>query len=104
MCQVPTASLSTAPRTVDIADPQECTHRSELIEEAQRARESMERLKLEERRVLELAVYGGLSQNQIAVQMNMPLGTVKTHSRRGLIRLRELLGSGREAASKGAQQ
>jgi len=78
--------------------------RSELAEEAERARDTMNQLKPDERRVLELAVYHGLSQNEIADEMSLPLGTVKTHSRRGLIRLRELLGAPpREQARGGAR-
>jgi len=63
----------------------------ELQEEAQRARDMMLHLREEERRVLELAVDGGLSQSEISQRTGLPLGTVKSHARRGLIRLRELL-------------
>ena len=41
--------------------------------------------------MLELSIYQGLSQSKIAETTQMPLGTVKTHARRGLIRLREML-------------
>jgi RNA polymerase sigma-70 factor (ECF subfamily) len=45
--------------------------------------------------VLRLAIHHGRSHEQIAATTGMPLGTVKTHARRGLIRLRQLLeGSG----------
>lgn len=78
--------------------------RTELIEEAARARKQLARLRPDERRVLELSVYHGLSQSQIAEKMKMPLGTVKTHARRGLVRLRELLsGSGATPAKGGAR-
>lgn len=63
----------------------------ELQEEAQRARKMMTHLREDERRVLELAVDGGLSQSEISQRTGLPLGTVKTHARRGLIRLREML-------------
>ena len=65
---------------------------TEISEEAARAREHMQQLRPEERQVLELSINHGLSQSQIAETTNLPLGTVKTHTRRGLIRLRELLG------------
>jgi RNA polymerase sigma-70 factor (ECF subfamily) len=78
--------------------------RSEIAEEAARARHHMQRLKPEERQVIELSVYEGLSQSQIAERMQVPLGTVKTHARRGLIRLRELLaGKHAEVAKGGAR-
>jgi RNA polymerase sigma-70 factor (ECF subfamily) len=64
----------------------------EVSDEAARAREYMQQLRPEERQVLELSINEGLSQSQIAEATEMPLGTVKTHTRRGLIRLRELLG------------
>ena len=67
------------------------TDRLELAEEVGQAREALGQLRTEERRVLELSFYQGLSQSEIAASIQMPLGTVKTHRRRGLIRLRELL-------------
>lgn len=64
---------------------------AEIQEEADRARKQMQALRPEERKVLELSIDQGLSQAQIADVTNLPLGTVKTHARRGLIRLREML-------------
>jgi RNA polymerase sigma-70 factor, ECF subfamily len=46
---------------------------------------------LAQKQVLELAYYGDLSQSTIATQLNLPLGTVKTRSRQGLLKLRQLL-------------
>lgn len=60
--------------------------------DAQQARQLMDRLRADERRVLEMSLLEGLSQSQIAEAASMPLGTVKTHARRGLKRLREMLG------------
>ena len=45
----------------------------------------------DQQRVLRLALCEGQSQTQIAELTGMPLGTVKSHARRGLKRLRELL-------------
>jgi RNA polymerase sigma-70 factor (ECF subfamily) len=64
--------------------------RLELGEEAGRVRELLEQLRPEERHVLELTFFHGLSQSEISQRIQLPLGTVKTHARRGLIRLREL--------------
>ena len=44
-----------------------------------------------ERRVIQMAVYDGLTHEEIATATGLPVGTVKTHIRRGLIRVRERL-------------
>ena len=56
-------------------------------------RNALERLSSNQRQVLELSYYDGLSQSEISQRLNIPLGTVKTHSRRGLIQLRRNLHS-----------
>ena len=85
--------LDTAPlREELVASDAEHERWTEISDEASRAREKMQQLRPEERQVLELSINQGLSQSQIAEATNLPLGTVKTHARRGLIRLREILG------------
>lgn len=63
----------------------------EVAEEAARVRVQLARLSEEQRRVLEYALIEGQSQSQIAELTGWPLGTVKSHARRGMKRLRELL-------------
>lgn len=72
--------------------------RLELGEEAERAGRALGELRDDEQKVLRLSILQGLSHQRIADATGLPLGTVKTHVRRGLIRLRELLEvPGREA-------
>jgi RNA polymerase sigma-70 factor (ECF subfamily) len=66
----------------------------ERDEMAARATDAMRRLSDDQRGVLELSLGHGLTYTQIADRLRLPLGTVKSHARRGLIRLRELLGAG----------
>ncbi len=73
--------------------------RVELCEEAARAAAELAQLRPEERRVLELAIYHGLTHEEIASATALPLGTVKTHARRGLIRLRERLAPDEKGAA-----
>ncbi len=65
-------------------------------EQAVMAAEAIEKLRPEQQRVLRLSVYQGLSHERIAEATGLPLGTVKTHVRRGLIRIREIVGQGVE--------
>lgn len=64
---------------------------------AEQLRAALGRLSDEQKRVLELAYYGGLTRQEIAKTTNTPLGTVHTRARLGLQNLRALLhGAGDE--------
>lgn len=75
-----------------------------VAEDAQRASEALLQLTNEQQRVLRLSVYEGLSHEMIARSTGLPLGTVKTHARRGLMKLRELLGKSDDGAQPRASQ
>ena len=44
------------------------------------------------RRMIGLAFFRGLSHQEIVTELGVPLGTVKSHIRRGLTELRDRLG------------
>ena len=63
-----------------------------VMSERQRlVRSALDSLVPEQREVLELAYYGGLSHTEIAEKTGHPLGTVKTRTRLGMMKLREML-------------
>ena len=64
---------------------------AELNDDVRKASEAFQKLDADEKQVLWFALYHGLSHERIAKTVNIPLGTVKTRLRRGLMRLRELL-------------
>ena len=80
-------------------DPE--TDHVELADEARLAQEAIATLKPDQKRVLELSLVEGLTHVQIAEVTRLPLGTVKSHARRGLERVRSLLGSGTPPAEEG---
>lgn len=65
--------------------------RAALVERAIKVREALNRLEADHRQTLELSYFEGLSHSEIAEKLGRPLGTVKTHIRMGVIRMRELL-------------
>lgn len=58
---------------------------------AWRVHRALDELPEQERAVIELAYWSGLSQSEVATFLNVPLGTVKTRTRSGLSRLARLL-------------
>jgi RNA polymerase sigma-70 factor (ECF subfamily) len=63
----------------------------ERSETRELVRRSLAELPAPQRKVLELAYFGGMSQSEIAELLSEPLGTVKTRMRAGLEKLRTAL-------------
>jgi RNA polymerase sigma-70 factor, ECF subfamily len=77
------------------------TNQQQEAEASERARDvaaALEKLPAEQREVIELAYFGGLSQSEIATRTSLPLGTVKTRARLALEKLRAPLAQHREEA------
>lgn len=64
---------------------------AEVAEIQVKVRGALSNLPLEQREVIELAYFSGLSHSEIALQLNQPLGTVKTRTRLGMMKLRATL-------------
>jgi RNA polymerase sigma factor (sigma-70 family) len=60
--------------------------------EASDAVRAIDELHPAQKRVLYLSIVQGLSHQEIADHMGLPLGTVKSHARRGMLQTREMLG------------
>ena len=58
---------------------------------AWRVHRALEELSPNERSVIELAYWSGLSQSEVAEYLGIPLGTVKTRTRSALARLADIL-------------
>lgn len=61
-------------------------------ETAKLVRAAIQGLSEDQREAIELAFFSSLTQSEIAVRLNIPLGTVKARIRRGMMRLREIVG------------
>ncbi len=88
---------------VEYAAPQ-TTSQLELAEDGVRATACLEKLRQNEREVLELSIYHGLTQTRIADRTGVPLGTVKTLIRRALTQLRNCMQVGGRLHAEGGVQ
>src|SRR5919201_4994405 len=84
-------------RTMNLPEPGGENVAEGVVEEAwlatrrKEVREALLALPDEQRRVLEMAYYGGETQAQIAEELGIPLGTVKTRTLAAMRKLRHML-------------
>lgn len=65
---------------------------AQMAEDRAEVKRALASLPCEQRQVLELAYFDGLTQQEIALHLGEPLGTVKTRIRLGMQKLRRVLG------------
>ena len=64
---------------------------AEISDEAAKAARCLQKLPVKQRNVLSLAIDQGEAHSSIANTLNIPLGTVKSYARRGLLLLRDCM-------------
>jgi RNA polymerase sigma-70 factor, ECF subfamily len=80
-----------------LVEPTQTEVEVERHDEAEHVREAVRELPSDQRRVIELAYFGGLTHTEIADMLELPVGTVKGRMRLGLTKLRISLTSTDEA-------
>ena len=75
------------------ADGSDVARLVEVLIDGGQAHGAVAQLPHAQRRTIELAYFGGLTQTEIAAELALPLGTIKGRVRLGLQRLRTVLGA-----------
>jgi RNA polymerase sigma-70 factor (ECF subfamily) len=75
-----------------VEDPAEGVARDlDLPQERRAVRAALDALPPDQRQVIELMYFDGLSQSRVAARLSVPLGTVKSRARLAMRRLRDAL-------------
>jgi RNA polymerase sigma factor (sigma-70 family) len=77
----------------ELIGPRDESDHGAIAVEASIASRALEQLGESQREILLLGIVDGLTHSEIATATGKPLGTVKTQMRRGLMKIRELLGT-----------
>lgn len=93
-----------APSTEPLADVEHLLSRDgraavEASAESERVMRVIESMNPEQKQVIRMSTWLGMTHQAIAEQTDLPLGTVKSHLRRGLNRIREQLGVSADGAA-----
>lgn len=81
----------TADSEINEADSGDASAETVVAETAGFVRRALETLSADQRQVIQLAFFCGLTQQEIAAQLGQPLGTIKARIRRGMLALRDQL-------------
>jgi RNA polymerase sigma-70 factor, ECF subfamily len=74
-----------------LSAPDRTDAEAERRDDARRVRTALDELPPEQRRVIELAYFGGFTHTEIAKMLDLPPGTVKGRMRLGLTKMRNVL-------------
>lgn len=87
-------TLENAPETPSSGQPPD--EAAYLQQASIRMKQAMATLAPEQRELIEMSFFAGLTHSELAEKLGQPLGTVKTRIRSGMAKLREAMGLGKE--------